>query len=264
MNKDIIINYILPSCQEHSDLAEKFPYQNILNPIACFIEKPIEMHSFNRDSFNIAKTESYYISWLENVETLVHDINYTYGFFQFFYQSGIPDERVSISLGENGESIQYFPDFKSQHWYNQRNFRYFAEILISKIFSILDNYGTILYALYSQQIPPSDKKKYIYFETPINEFVNKEENKNDQRLIKLKIIIDSSNYRKVKKIRNDILHNKTPLKLSTSLAFTDTEKQRMLRPSVHYIKAKEVNRIVDDLIHKILLQSTNIIFKEDS
>ena len=46
----------------------------------------------------------------------IGDCKITYCFCRHYYDRGIPDDPWYSSPGENGESIQYFPYFKKEHW----------------------------------------------------------------------------------------------------------------------------------------------------
>jgi hypothetical protein len=195
---------------------------------------------------------------------LLFDVKHAYGFLLFFYNAGIPDERVT---GSGIESNKFFPDFEPQHWYNQKSFRFYAEIIISKIFSVLDNYGMILYFHYDKDFiinqllqQDSNKKiKDIYFYSPI-----KDSNLKMDEVVrrKLQAILQNGVYINTKKIRNDIVHNRTPLKLSSNLAFVKSENGFGMGIKIDYIKSKEVIEIIENLINDVLIESTKNIFSE--
>lgn len=255
MDDAIYFDFSLPTAKEHDDFSNKFPINEILALLNPYVNLTISINPFNHASLQESEMQSILNTWYSNVETLLFDIKHAYGFLLFFYNAGIPDERVT---GSGKESNKFFPDFKPQHWYNQKSFRFYAEIIISKIFSVLDNYGMILFIHYDKDFIDT-KKKSIYFYTPIND----SKLKMDEIVRnKLQAILENEVYINTKKIRNDILHNRTPLKLSSNLAFVKSENGFGMGLKIDYIKSKEVFEIIENLINDVLIESTKNIFSE--
>ncbi|MBK8396208.1 MAG: hypothetical protein IPL26_13355 [Leptospiraceae bacterium] len=264
MDDAIYFDFILPTAKEHDDFSNQFPIDEILDLLKPYVNPTMSINPFNHASLQESEMQSVLNTWYSNVETLLFDIKHAYGFLLFFYNAGIPDERVT---GSGTESNKYFPDFKHQDWYNQKSFRFYAEIIISKIFSVLDNYGMILFFHYDKDfiinqflLQDSNKKKQnIYFYTPIKDSKLKMD-----ALVrkKLQLILDNEVYKKTKIIRNDIVHNKTPLKLSSNLAFVKSENGFGMGLKIDYIKSKEVFEIIENLINDVLIESTKNIFSE--
>ena len=257
-NNSIRVAFTLPTTEEHSNLSNQFPIDVILGLLNSSIIRTISIHPFNTINLQESQKKSILNTWYSNVETLLFDIKYAYGFLLFFYNAGIPDERVT---DYGTESNKFFPDFEPQHWYNQTSFRFYAEIIISKIFSILDNYGIILYLQYDENFNynqfKNKKNKYINFNTPIND-----KNLNIDVIIKekLQLILENEVYKNGKKIRNDIVHNKTPLKLSSNLAHINSGSGSAMVKQIDYKKSKEVIQMIENLMSDILIESTKYIF----
>jgi len=73
--------------------------------------------------------------WLYELRQRIEDTAISYFFIMFYYKKGIPDKRWSISPGANGESVQYYPDFKEVHFHIKMWFDYFSDTLYYKLFS---------------------------------------------------------------------------------------------------------------------------------
>lgn len=69
-------------------------------------------------------------------------ITYTLAFH--YYNKGIPDDQWFISPGKNGQSVQYMPNFATEHWGRLFWFSYFADSYYLKIMSLWDSLLEIL------------------------------------------------------------------------------------------------------------------------
>ena len=69
----------------------------------------------------------------------VGSLRMTYAVCRHYYDKGIPDDPWHISSGENGESVQYFPKFKEEHWMRKYWFNFFADAFYLKISSVWDS-----------------------------------------------------------------------------------------------------------------------------
>jgi len=257
MNNSIRVAFTLPTAEEHSDYSNQFSIDVILGLLKSSINRTISIHPFNTMSLQESEKKSILNNLYSNVEKLLFDIKYAYGFLLFFYNAGIPDERVT---GYGTESNIFFPDFEPQHWYNQIFFRFYAQIIISKIFSILDNYGIILYLQYDENYNYNqfkNKKNYINFNTPIDD-----KNLNIEVIVKEKLQLIPKNevYKNGKKIINDIVHNKTPLKFSNNLAHINNGSGSAMVKQIDYKKSKEVIQMIENLMSEVLIESIKYIF----
>lgn len=78
----------------------------------------------------------------------VYDVKITYCLCRHYFDKGIPDKPWYKSPGDNGESIQYFPEFKEEHWMRQYWFRYFADVFYLKVCSVWDSIIELLNEYY--------------------------------------------------------------------------------------------------------------------
>lgn len=74
----------------------------------------------------------------------IGDCKITYCFCRHYYDRGIPDDPWYSSPGENGESIQYFPYFKKEHWMRKYWFTYFSDTYYLKMSAVWDSIVELL------------------------------------------------------------------------------------------------------------------------
>ena len=72
----------------------------------------------------------------------------TYALTRHYFDKGIPDDPWYISPGKEGQSIQYFPEFKEEHWMRRYWFNYFSDTFYLKISSVWDSMIEILNHFY--------------------------------------------------------------------------------------------------------------------
>lgn len=63
----------------------------------------------------------------------------TYALCKHYFDKGIPDDPWYISPGNEGQSIQYMPLFKEEHWMRHYWFNYFSDTYYLKISSVWDS-----------------------------------------------------------------------------------------------------------------------------
>lgn len=68
----------------------------------------------------------------------VGSIKVSYALCRHYYDKGIPDNPYYISPGKEGQSVQYFPNFESEHWMRLYWFNHFADAAYMKLFSVWD------------------------------------------------------------------------------------------------------------------------------
>lgn len=77
----------------------------------------------------------------------------TYALSRHYFDKGIPDDPWYISPGNEGQSIQYMPLFKDEHWMRQYWFNYFSDTYYLKISSVWDSVIEIINQFYSLNNP---------------------------------------------------------------------------------------------------------------
>jgi len=68
----------------------------------------------------------------------VGELLVTYSMCKHYYDKGIPDDPFFISPGKDGQSVQYFPEFQSEHHMRRYWFNYFASGMYLRFFSYWD------------------------------------------------------------------------------------------------------------------------------
>lgn len=120
----------LPQVEDLKKHKDKFPIETILAPLLAKHNPNISFNPLDWSSTKQGADLSALLTWIDNINTLTHDAYVANSHIHFFFAEGIPDEPYRTS----GHSVQYFPNFEGQHFYNQSMFRFYAEITISKIF----------------------------------------------------------------------------------------------------------------------------------
>ncbi|MCW7483256.1 Cthe_2314 family HEPN domain-containing protein [Leptospira kanakyensis] len=258
--KKIYYNTTFPTEKEYNKYAENFPTDRLIKIIDGTKTGKISLNPFDITQLRESELINDIDTWLDNIKTLIFDLKFTYGNLRFYHDMGIPDNPHYISPGSEGQSIQFFPLFEAQHWYNQKSFRYYAEIFISKTFSILDNYGTLLLVSFAGFKPTIEQQNRKHFHTIVDSLKI-----NDNELVNiLKSIISEGNFLKVKQIRNDILHNRTPLKLRSQISVFESSKGGIsVGPNITYLNADEVLDLVKYLINDVLIKVSITLFGEE-
>ncbi len=77
----------------------------------------------------------------------------TYALCRHYFDKGIPDDPWYISPGENGQSIQYMPKFREEHWGRQYWFNYFANTFYIRISALWDSVLEIINHYYEYDFP---------------------------------------------------------------------------------------------------------------
>lgn len=77
----------------------------------------------------------------------------TYALCRHYFDKGIPDDPWYISPGNEGQSIQYMPLFKNEHWMRRYWFNFFSDTFYLKISSVWDSIIEILNHFYGLDYP---------------------------------------------------------------------------------------------------------------
>lgn len=75
---------------------------------------------------------------IDELNNKVGSIKVSYALCRHYYDKGIPDKPYYISPGKDGQSVQYFPNFKNEHWMRLYWFNHFADAAYMKLFSVWD------------------------------------------------------------------------------------------------------------------------------
>lgn len=83
----------------------------------------------------------------------VGDLLITYTLVYHYFRAGIPDDRWNQSPGNDGQSVQYMPDFSHEHWCRNMWFGYFANVYYILLSSIWDSIIEIINHYYDYDFP---------------------------------------------------------------------------------------------------------------
>jgi len=140
----------------------------------------------------------------------------TYALCRHYYNKGIPDDPWYKSPGDNGESIQYMPEFKEEHWMRRYWFNHFAESMYLKFFSVWDCITELLDIFYGLHIEHNTGFKFNLLKwlkknkPDVAEFL-------EDNVFKAPLYIQASDY------RNNFTHGIAPSEISNGFILKKDE-----------------------------------------
>lgn len=161
------------------------------------------------------------------------DLAKSYVLMCFYFDKGIPDEEWYKSPGDDGISIQYFPNFEKKHFIVKDWFDYYSNAFYYSLFSAWDTVGHILNVYFRLGLQP----ERVYFASA----VSKLQHSDLDLWRKLDDVLNSPVYQKAKSLRNDITHNYLPS--STGLGITTRKSETVITTSVgirKYVTSNEI------------------------
>jgi hypothetical protein len=154
---------------------------------------------------------------MEHWENLLNNrlisITNNFAYAMFYYGKGIPDKEWYMSPGLKGQSVQYFPHFKNEHYSNQFNFIYFVDTFFLKSFTVFETIGHLLFKLFNIEVNKDDWNDQISFHKAVKK-LKEIDLQLHKDLLKIK---RSSKFTKGIKMRNDIAHNHPPYQVSSGV-----------------------------------------------
>lgn len=140
--------------------------------------------------------------WLRLFNNRLGEVRQTYIFLTHYFNMGIPDDTWYKSPGDNGETIQYYPNFEEKHFYIKHMYDYYVDIFYFKFFSAWETSFHFYNTYFELKIPPKVGFKYQ---------VLKEIKEIDLELFEsIDEVHSSEAFIKFLKLRNDITHNFSP------------------------------------------------------
>lgn len=97
---------------------------------------------------------------IDELNNKVGSVKVSYALCRHYYDKGIPDKPYYISPGKDGQSVQYFPNFKNKHWMRLYWFNHFADAAYMKLFSVWDSVTEILDTFYGMNIDKNMRFKF--------------------------------------------------------------------------------------------------------
>lgn len=139
----------------------------------------------------------------------VGSIKVSYALCRHYYDKGIPDKPYYISPGKEGESVQYFPNFKDEHWMRLYWFNHFADSVYMKLFSVWDSVTEILDTFYDLGI-----EKNMRFKFKVMDVLKQKDNAIWSFL--KRDVLDNELYKRAGMYRNSFAHYTGPSTVSNS------------------------------------------------
>ncbi|MGG0288654.1 Cthe_2314 family HEPN domain-containing protein [Peribacillus butanolivorans] len=182
--------------------------------------------------------------WENLLNNRLHSITNNFAYAMFYYEKGIPDKEWYISPGFKGQSVQFFPHFKEEHYSNQYNFSYFVDTFFLKSFTVFETICHLLFKLFNIEVNKDDWKDQISFHNAV--FKLKKINfKLHKDLLKIK---KSSEFTKGIKMRNDIAHNHPPYRVSSGVTIGENTYTFGVG---EYTTSEEIKKVMIGLLNSI-------------
>lgn len=147
--------------------------------------------------------------WLRLFNNRLGEVRQTYIFLTHYYNMGIPDSNWMKSPGDNGESIQYYPEFEEKHHYIKHMYDYYSDIFFFKFFSAWETLFHFYNVYYKLKIPPNVRFKF--------QVLKELEKINSELYESIEVVHKSEVFSRFTKHRNDITHNYSPNEIAPEL-----------------------------------------------
>jgi len=151
-------------------------------------------------------------SWLKLLNNRLGQARLSYIFLSHYYNKGIPDDEWYKSPGDRGQSIQYFPHFSEEHYYYKLMFDFYAETFYNNIYSSWDTVYHLLNIYYRFDIKSNRRfsinvmNKLLETDSATYSIIDRAKK--------------SDEFKKFKKLRNNITHNYAPSDVSSGMQKT--------------------------------------------
>lgn len=229
------------------------PFEDIsnFNLLICSDENPLKDFKipqglFGKEFSIFDDLESMEIEHWENLlRNKVFSVNRAYGHSMFYFNKGIPDDQwFSIATTSNfGQTIEYFPNFKEQHFSNHFNFTYFVEIFFYSVAALYETIGHLIFKNFDFIVNENKRSNQISFKNAICKL----KNNHTQLHLDLQKITKSEDFILGNKMRNDIAHNHPPYQISSGVSNDDyllslgvgkyTSSNEIKRTMIGYLKS---------------------------
>lgn len=126
-----------------------------------------------------------------------------------YYNLGIPDKEWFISPGRNGESVEYFPHFDSNHFHYLYWFGFYMDSYYSRYSGILDTIYHLINIKYDFNVESA---------LGFRKEILKQLKTRDKELFEFLDSIKTNNvYLRVNEFRNNITHNFRPNQIDSGI-----------------------------------------------
>lgn len=198
-----------PTKNEWRELEKSYPFKKLQTSEEHFLYTSCPNDGIER-GFAISEISI----WRLHLENRLIQTRWSYVLLMFHFNKGIPDDEWFISPGRKGESIQYFPHFEKKDRLVKAQFNYYVDVFYYKLFSAWDTLGHLLNAMYGLEIRKASFDKAI----------KKLKTVKPTLYDKLKEIVDSPDFEKMRNIRHSATHNHLPGHVGSIVERISTDK----------------------------------------
>ncbi|TQS00066.1 Cthe_2314 family HEPN domain-containing protein [Paenibacillus ottowii] len=153
--------------------------------------------------------------WIREFNNRIFDLITNYTLLKSYYDAGIPDEEWYKSPGDNGESIQYFPHFKEEHFGNLYWFSFYMDSYYTRFEGVIDSVYHLVNVKYQ-----FDVETTLGFRIRV---MKKLKTKDSDLYAYLNSLPENPVFKEIKDFRNNIVHNFRPNQVDSGLSKTKNE-----------------------------------------
>lgn len=181
-----------PKEDEWRELEKSYPFEKLKVPDDCF-----QYTASPQGSLEAFFAFPEILTWKVHLQNRLIQTGWSYVLLMFHFNKGIPDDEWFISPGKNGESIEYFPHFKEEDHLVKAQFDYYVDVFYYKLFSAWDTLGHLLNVRYEMEIENASFGKAVRKLETIKPALH----------IRLKGIMDTPDFNKMREFRHSSTHN---------------------------------------------------------
>ncbi|MCY7584603.1 Cthe_2314 family HEPN domain-containing protein [Bacillus safensis] len=149
-------------------------------------------------------------SWINLFNNRVHDLQMNYVMLKFFYRKGIPDDVWNISPGSEGQSVEYFPNFKEEHYSYHYWFGSYVKGYYTEFIGIVDTIYHLINIKFRYDLEPG-----MHFN---KEVIRKLYDDDKELFHQMKRIRKNSVFKQVNDYRNNLIHNYSQMQVSSGIS----------------------------------------------
>ena len=191
-----------PTKEEWRKLEESYPFEKLE-----VSEDQFQYTAYPQGSIERFSALPEILTWTVHLQNRLIQTRWSYVLLMFHFNKGIPDDEWFISPGKKGQSIEYYPYFEKKDHLVKAQFDYYADIFYYKLFSAWDTLGHLLNVTYELGIERASFYKAV----------EKLKTVKPALYTKLKDIMDSPDFEKMREFRHNITHNHLPGHIGSSV-----------------------------------------------
>lgn len=185
--------FSFPSPEEWNEIDKRYPFDRLRIADRDLVYSAYPEGSF--ENFTGSLT-----AWRHHLHNRLAHARWSWVLLIFHFDKGIPDDEWFISPGRSGASAEYFPHFEPPHRLNKLQFDYYSDVFYYKLISALDTFGHLLNTIYGLEIERPGFHSAVHKLRAVRPDLHRS----------LSVLTGTEQFRKMKKLRNDITHNQLP------------------------------------------------------